>query len=173
MTSVLTINDFNVEVIEALEDFFAIKRLNGANEDAEFDIKLYNAVDDGDLDNQRIGRFYNYDTGAHTYSFDYYVGYGPGGYLGNEKSTIYYDVDGQDVYQLNGDNGDVLYTADLNEIKVVLETLDYDFAGFAFKVGVGEVDRLFNSETGQHLITGDDNEVATLVAEGWSYEGTV
>ena len=177
LQGLISTEDFDNEIVESIEEFQATSGLNQVLNP----LKLYDVeeVDHDDLSGQTIFRSFSLGKGVHLFSTDKndisgYVQFKEYGYLLRENPSFEYDADGNDIYQLDGGNGDILYTGDLNEIKYVLETLDYDFNGFAFRVGEGEVTRLYNQTTGFHHFTGDVNEVESLVASGdWITEGTI
>ena len=183
--TILTSEDLNAEVLEAIERFELVVDLNEArNPDAEFELALYNPEDiDHDLlDGHIVFRSYSYDSGSHVFDMDGgdILGFTYEaplvGYLVSEDPSFRYDADGTNIYELQQDTGNVLYTGDLNEIKYILENeeLGYDFAGFAFRAGVGEVQRLWNEDAGRHHFTGDIGEAEFLIAGGeWVSEGTL
>lgn len=182
--TILSSEDLNMEVLEAIERCQIHIRDNQAqNPDAKFDVALYDrdTIDHDFLDGHIVFRSYGPTTGAHVYDLDRedilgHTAEAPfSGYLVAERHSFKYDADGSNVYELIQDNGNVLYTSDINEIEYVLENLnDYNFSGFAFRAGEGEVNRLWNAGTGRHLITGDDNEVEFLTESGeWVLEGTL
>ena len=175
-------SDLNTQVLSDIYRFLDVQEKYGA--DAEVDI--FGVKDEAiemELDGKGITRYYARGILDHVYTTeaDELTGYRDlnlpvfQGYLSRERTSFYYDADGVEVYLLqNNQSGDLLYTSNIHEVKVVLETLDFDFIEEAFKVTSGSVHRLYNHGEDRHFITGDENEVATLLEQGgYEYEGTL
>ena len=80
--------------------------------------------------------------------------------------------DGIPVYRLyNPDNGEHLYTADVNEKKVLYEECGWGYEGIAWYAPTSgnPIYRLYNSVLGNHLYTADLNEVQTLISTDSSW----
>lgn len=180
--AIIDATDLNANIITGIDYFQTIqKKYGGVAEVSFFHVK--DEEKEKELDGKRIMRYLDLGLNDHLYTsveehVDGYVDLDPllgPNYLVLEKSSFVYDADGVEVYLLqNNQSGDLLYTSDVNEVKIVLETLDFQFIEEAFKVTPGEVHRFYNQNADRHFITGDLNEVDVLLADSeFTYEGTL
>lgn len=179
--TLLTNNDLNREIIETIDSysdlailFNAPIKFEGSNSDN------YNEEMDGKpfiySDNVEFGGTNALFGGAYTEYYDAFEDLLQQDDLLAPSTVVNFDADGRDVYRLDHrDSDSFLLTTDLNEVRHVLENLEYDFVNVAFRVGEGEVYRYFNPLTGEHNYAGNTIEAMAIAqsSEGWVFEGTL